>query len=982
MELSKDELIFNVLENLKTYLSVDDNHNHISIKFINNAEFTETEFNNFIQSFRFNKNKEIIKDEYLNATFGEFSFTIQKIKNIILYCNSNSLNRTNAIWNKIIEIKKDPIYDLFDINLDFNVNSITPLENPPLNWEDEEKRFKFVKEFSYELEPFVFAIAKIVKNSNKSFKELKKSHVLSSQNQKYEFEIQIDAANKKDLNVSVLLDYIIMVMKSLFVSNIILTKKQQNLILNQYTTLVKKDMSLPPYFTEVPLLTPKPVTLEQVNLVNPDDYGAVSILRNYTVTEKADGERILMYINDSGNVYLINSSLKVEDTGIKAKKEAFNSLIDGEYISCNKRIDGIKRNIYASFDIYYFNGVNLTSLPLIEEKEKSRFDELKKIVKLLDTKGSDFDVSVKEHRYSANILNDCKEILNNYSNYPYEIDGLIFTPAKLSVFGAYPSIPVPITNSLGWDRLFKWKPPEQNSIDFLVRDVGEIKKEGVRYRKFGLYVGTNPGMNESISIDEGLRLRYDREYSKKKYQESKQKGNFIPILFKPVIYNKPDVEYAFIKVNINGEIRAENNDIIRDNIIAEFRYDINEKIWIPIRSRIDKTCIYSKGCFNKTANALTTAMNVWHSIHNPVTKEMITGMAPLFNKDIPEDIQSKNLEADEVYYSRAIPRRSLISYNMLTFHNIGINEMLYKKPQKKYSLLDLACGQSGDMTRWISAGYKFVLGIDLVKENIYKGNEGAYARLLKEYGKFNKNRGRESSSFLNAVFAAGDCSLDIRSGASGVDEESKELLRIVMSLNPRITKRYYKYIAGKGANKFDVVTCMFAIHYFFENQKKLEGFINNVSSNLKKDGVFICTFMDGESVEREINSTKDKKMVEGRKILNGVNILVWAIIKRFAEENKDDNYNKKVDIFIENTQRIIPEYLVNFNFLVEKMKEFDLELEETELYSETFNKIKQGIPENEDLQTSLQKTILELDKDPVQKQLSFINRWVVFKKKS
>ena len=29
------------------------------------------------------KIKEVIKDEYLNATFGEFSFTIQKIKNII-----------------------------------------------------------------------------------------------------------------------------------------------------------------------------------------------------------------------------------------------------------------------------------------------------------------------------------------------------------------------------------------------------------------------------------------------------------------------------------------------------------------------------------------------------------------------------------------------------------------------------------------------------------------------------------------------------------------------------------------------------------------------------------------------------------------------------------------------------------------------------------------------------------------------------------
>ena len=977
MELSKDEFIFNVLENIKTYLSTD--NNYISIKFINNGDFSETEFNNFIQTFRFNKNKENIKDEYLTVSFNDLTLTIEKIKNIILYCNSNSIKNTNAIWTKTDNIKSDKIYDLFDINLNFNVNINTPIESPPLNWEEEPKKFTFIKEFSYELEPFVYANAKIIKTSNKTFKELKKSQVLSSPIQKYEFELIIDAKNVKELNTNNLLDYIIMIIKSFFVSNIILTKKQQTLILKEYTELVKKDMTLPPYFNDIPLLTPKPFTLEQVNLVNPDDYGAVSILRHYTVTEKADGERILVFINSIGNVYLINSSFKVEDTGIKAKKEAFNSLLDGEYVMCNKRIDGIKKNIFAAFDIYYFNGTNLTSLPLIDEKEKSRYQELNTIIKFLDVKTSDFEVFAKTHRYSPDILNDCKEILGNYSNYPYEIDGLIFTPAKLSVYGAYPSIPVPITNNLGWDRVFKWKPPEQNSIDFLVRDMGEIKKEGVRYRKFALYVGTNPSINDSISIDEGLRLRYDREYSKKKYQECKQKGNFIPVLFKPIIYNKPNVEFAFIKVDINGEIRAENNDMIRDNIIVEFRYDINENLWIPIRTRIDKTCIYDKGCFNKTANALTTAMNVWHSIHNPVSKEMITGIAPLINKDIPEDIQSKNLEADEVYYSRSIPRRSLISYNMLTFHNIGINEMLYKKPLKKYSLLDLACGQSGDMSRWISAGYKFVLGIDLVKENIYKGNEGAYARLLKEYGKFNKSRGKETSMFLNAVFAAGDCALDIKSGTAGVDEESKEILKIVMSSNPRITKPYYKYIAGKGANKFDVITCMFAIHYFFENQKKLEGFLNNVSSNLKKDGVFICTFMDGESVERELEASKDKKMVEGRKTLNGVNILVWAIIKRFTDEI---NYNKKVDIFIENTQRIIPEYLVNFNFLIEKTKEFDLEVEETELYSETFNKIKSTIPENEELQTSLHKNILELDKDPVQKQLSFINRWVVFKKKS
>ena len=130
---------------------------------------------------------------------------------------------------------------------------------------------------------------------------------------------------------------------------------------------------------------------------------------------------------------------------------------------------------------------------------------------------------MKVHLHSSEILNDCKTILDNPHNYPYEIDGLIFTPTKLSVYGFYPSMPVPITQNMGWDRLFKWKPPEQNTIDFLVRYMGEVKKDGIKYKKLGLFVGFNPVSNKDITIDEGLKLRYDKNYSKQQFLEMKEK---------------------------------------------------------------------------------------------------------------------------------------------------------------------------------------------------------------------------------------------------------------------------------------------------------------------------------------------------------------------------------------------------------------------------------------------------------------------------
>lgn len=968
MELLNTEPIFKIIDDLNQYVG----KNHVLIKFLNYTDWTEREFHNLINTLRSNY-KESIEEEYLEVSKEENILKIFKLGNILTYCNLNNHISTNYKWEKRTIVNKSNVNDLFDLNLEFEVTTIDNIVDNIANFNNEMRKYKLLKNFAYDLGNGITAIARIVKTNETQYETLKKSRILSSP-QKYEFELVINNWNDRQI-----LSTIILIIKSLFMSNIILTKRQQLEVLNDYQELIKKDMNIPPYFKDVPLLTPKPVTLEKRNLTNPDEYGAISILRDYVVTEKADGERMLMFINGIGRIYLITSSLKVEDTGIRAKKNAYNSLIDGEYVQCNKRTDGIKKSLYASFDIYYLNGKSLTSMPLVEQGE-CRNTEMLKLPKLLDTTASDIEFVVKVHREGDDILKECNMILSNPHNYSYEIDGLIFTPAKLAVYSFYPSIPVPITQNMGWDRLFKWKPPEQNTIDFLVRMVGEIKKDGISYKKLRLYVGSNPTTTKDLTIDEGLRLRYDKEYSKQEFIKTremiKNKEDFIPTPFKPIIYYHPDVEYVFMNVNTKGEIRAENGDLVSGDMIVEFRYNLDEKRWIAIRVREDKTRIYKKGIFSKTANSLPVAMNIWHSIHNPISAEMIMGNT-IINAD--NLLEGKTLEADDVYYSRGIPRRYLLSYNMITFHNIGINEKLYLRSRNRGSLMELACGQASDLPRWLNSGYKFILGIDLSKDNIYKSNDGAYARVLKEYNRFNRDRKVEKGFFPNIAFVAGDCAGNIKTGDAGVDEDSKELLRTIMNPYQAKIKPYHKHIASKGAGGFDVITCMFAIHYFFANEMTLNGFIGNVSNNLKKGGIFIATFMDGGTVEKAINDN-DGKMVEGRKLLGGKNIPIWAIIKRYVDTDENQMYNKKVDIFIENTQRLIPEYLVSFEFLVDKMNEFGLELEETELYRETFEKMKGQISKDEDKHTSLDKTIMDLDKEELQKQFSFMNRWVVFKK--
>ena len=994
MEISQDEPIFTSIDNIKKLIKGTTDNFIIQIH-NDNGSWSETEFNNFVNTFKSSGYKETIKDEYLEITnIDNITLMINKLKNILLYCNSNNYKTTDYRWYKKTLITEEKINDLFDINMNMNVYNIDDVITEPEKWDDNLKRFKLIKEFSYEIDDGIIVIGRIIKDSISNYTTMKKSHINNTNQIYYEFELNIK-------NMDVILINIIKTIQALFLSKIVLTKKQQVSILEDYRNLVNIATQRKSDDT-VYLLTPKPVALKKINLENPDNYGVVSILRGYTVTEKTDGERLLLYINGKGDVYTIDSSKRVEGTGIKANKEAYNSLIDGEYVHCNKRIDGIKRHLYAAFDIYFLNSEKLTSLPLMDDKHKCRYNEMLKLNKLLDVKKSNIDFMVKVHNYSKDIYKENKNILENHKRLPYEIDGLIFTPAKLAVYSYYPTMPVEIKTDMTWNSVFKWKPPEQNTIDFLIKFIGDIKKDGLKYRKYGLYV-TDKNMLNDYNIKNVLNIRY-------KYNNLDKLNNFLETtekdifkLFVPNKYYINDSEFAFIVVNTKGEVRAENNDKIDNNTIVEFRYDLIEKRWIPIRVRTDKTRIFNKGVFDKTANSVQVALDTWDTIHNMISASMIIGNVEEVKSDKTDEIVITDnvLETDDIYYERNVPFNK-ISNGMLLLHML-IKSHLYNRPQLfkpanrnqevRGSLLELACGQAGDLNNWKYSRYTFVLGIDLVKSNIYS-SKGSYSRLMREHRKqlnYNNKNGK-NFSLLDMAFAVGDCTMNIKTGEAAIDPESRDLLKMVMNPVKRQQNLdvYERALAGKGKDRFNVISCMFAIHYFFETEIKLEQFLKNVSDNLQKDGLFFATFMDGSSVELALSKSKTG-IIEGRKDFEDYSVPVWAIIKQYKDEKY---YNKKIDVFIENTQKLITEFLVNLDFLIKKAKEFDLELEDTELFSETYEKIKKDF-ENDNKNDIYRakynlyeswriddhkKSLIEFESNTISKTFSFLNRWVIFKK--
>ena len=146
---------------------------------------------------------------------------------------------------------------------------------------------------------------------------------------------------------------------------------------------------------------PLGITLERddiIELAN-DEYEEVNNIRkNYCVTEKADGERNLLFINDIGEIYLGNRQNEIRKLGVKSLDYA-NTLLDGEYLVRNKNGKKIRR--YLAFDLYFCKGEDFRERILMRslnergpdsEYEKSRLEELDDLMSNINLLKEDAEV--------------------------------------------------------------------------------------------------------------------------------------------------------------------------------------------------------------------------------------------------------------------------------------------------------------------------------------------------------------------------------------------------------------------------------------------------------------------------------------------------------------------------------------------------------------------------------------------------------------
>jgi len=247
-------------------------------------------------------------------------------------------------------------------------------------------------------------------------------------------------------------------------------------------------------------------------------------------------------------------------------------------------------------------------------------------------------------------------------------------------------------------------------------------------------------------------------------------------------------------------------------------------------------------------------------------------------------------------------------------------------------------------------------------------------------------------SLPKVLYLHGDASKNIRDGTAFFDQKSKQIGKAVFGAGTRDVKLLGKGVHrqyGKGLNGFDVVSNQFSIHYFFENNVKLNNFLRNVSECCKVGGYFIGTCYDGKKV---FNKLRNKEVNESIVIMQEAKKM-WEIQKNYSQEEFEDDdscLGYKISVYQESINKVFAEYLVNFDYLTRLIENYGftpLTIDEAKelgfisgigSFSLLFNKMNIDIKKN----SYLKKKYGTADKLNVnEKKISFLNNYFIFKKR-
>lgn len=315
---------------------------------------------------------------------------------------------------------------------------------------------------------------------------------------------------------------------------------------------------------------------------------------------------------------------------------------------------------------------------------------------------------------------------------------------------------------------------------------------------------------------------------------------------------------------------------IADEMIVYAKY-IDDK-W-DVTPAIYETDLYQNGKINATVFSEKRASLIWDSITTKkVTLQMlVSGIVSQQGGQIPGGTTGflSRLEIAET------------KYPFQNFQNLIVRRIILKEafagesenPSK--TLLDVASGRLTDMVNWIECDVKEVVAIEINKQNL------AYSKTM--YLEYPGDK-----PTVHFIWA---------------DPSQLFFPRYRAGLNKIAKLALEEFIPQKWA--FDVVTLEGSLAYYFENEEKLRGLMQNLNDTTKIGGKVVGTALDGEKVYAALKTHA----------LDG-----W-IKKGYGDtvmRKRQPNYGMK--IVVERNENIVyEEYLVSFDYLDKIMNEYGFE---------------------------------------------------------
>ena len=396
---------------------------------------TKTNYDNVIKylksvGFKFEEYENTLKmnAEYIDKRTGKSRTSnirteITSIPSIQEFCNTNSIvDDSDKIKTNISFIQKTPYfiedsesglskkvnhgdYDDFSFRVSLSNEKMLKgtsglIRQLASSWSDKKKIYRLVTRTRATNDKYrgIAIDLSIVKTSKKNEKHriiptynIKDSN-LFNEAEHYEIEIEYDNTYVKHIqnpksatkNVRSCVTHIL---RGLQQTNFPVSYTEMDDVLQSYMKLIHgKDQEYRVYPKH--FIGPSSISLELKNVgpVN-DDSNIPNIRTPYTVTDKADGSRKLLYIPRSGKIYLIDTNMNVQFTGLRTTSVShINSIIDGEHIIVDKNDKYI--NMFAAFDVYFIGGEDKRSKAFIpevdgEEPNNYRLPSLKNFIVII-----------------------------------------------------------------------------------------------------------------------------------------------------------------------------------------------------------------------------------------------------------------------------------------------------------------------------------------------------------------------------------------------------------------------------------------------------------------------------------------------------------------------------------------------------------------------------------------------------------------------